>query len=165
MWHLFPDLGSNPGSLQWEGGVLATGPPWKSLTLATLSLEHTKSGFTSGSSHLWFLLPGRHLLSQFCVTHSLISFRRQIECHLYERDLLWLLCLKQPWHCPLPPWATPSQCYCLLLMTSLQYFLPSEHTCLLSASPLECKLQEGRVLFISFPKAQNGVSDTWWKLK
>ena len=26
-----PGLGSNPGPLHWEGGILATGPPGKSL--------------------------------------------------------------------------------------------------------------------------------------
>ena len=30
---LFPDQGSNSGPLHWEYGVLATGPPGKSLTL------------------------------------------------------------------------------------------------------------------------------------
>ena len=31
MWDLVPDQGSNPDPLHWEHGVLATGPPGKSL--------------------------------------------------------------------------------------------------------------------------------------
>ena len=31
MWDLVPDQGSNPDPLHWEQGVLATGPPRKSL--------------------------------------------------------------------------------------------------------------------------------------
>ena len=31
MWDLVPDQGSNLGPLPWEHGVLATGPPGKSL--------------------------------------------------------------------------------------------------------------------------------------
>ena len=35
----FPDQGSNPGPLLWEHGVLATGPPWESLSF----FSHTNS--------------------------------------------------------------------------------------------------------------------------
>ena len=33
MWDLVPEQGSNPWSLNWEFGVLATGPPGKSVSL------------------------------------------------------------------------------------------------------------------------------------
>ena len=52
----FPDQGSNPGPLHWEHGVLATGPPGKSLN-RNLNRKKRKSKWPK-----WLVIEANHNL-------------------------------------------------------------------------------------------------------
>ena len=72
MWNLVPDQESNPGPLLWKRGVLASGPPGKSLVcfLGHVGEEEPAARDRVGAPHL---PPGGRL--PYCANQKVNGFQ------------------------------------------------------------------------------------------